>query len=175
MTFMTTTDRVSEALTGVAPSIIVRPALLPDVQPIVDLVNGYAARGEMLPKSLNKVYQNIRDFVVAEEAGRVVGCGALHVLWDDLAEIRSLAVVEGYQGRRIGAQIVEALLLDAERLAVPQVFALTYKPRFFERCGFTVVERETLPRKIWGDCIDCIKFPHCDEVAVVRDMRGQRC
>ncbi len=147
--------------------VTVRPAVLRDGEAMFELINGYATRGEMLPKSLNQVYQNIRDFVVADEGARIVGCGALHVLWDNLAEIRSLAVIEAHRGRGIGARIVQALLEDARQLAVPRVFALTYKPRFFARCGFVRIDRDLLPRKIWVDCIDCIKFPQCDEEAVI--------
>lgn len=154
--------------------VVVRQAHLNDVEAIVELVNGYASRGEMLPKSLNQVYQNVRDFVVAETTGQIIGCGALHVLWEDLGEVRSLAVVEAHRGRGIGGRIVRALLDDARDLGVPRVFALTYKPRFFMGLGFRVVERESLPRKIWVDCIDCVKFPQCDEVAVVRDLEGKQ-
>jgi len=151
-------------------TLVVRPALLNDVAVMAGLINGYAARGEMLPKSLNQIYQNIRDFVVAEQNGRIVGCGALHVLWDDLAEIRSLAVAEDHRRCGIGGQIVQVLVQDARRLGLPRVFALTYKPEFFQRCGFVTIEREWLPRKIWVDCIDCVKFPHCDEVAVLYNI-----
>lgn len=148
----------------------VRPATLADVPAIVELVNGYAARGEMLPRSLNQVYQSVRDFVVAEYDGKVVGCGALHVLWGDLGEVRSLAVAEDMRRLGIGKLIVRLLLDNARELGLPRVFALTYKPRFFVDLGFRQVERESLPRKIWLDCIDCVKFPHCDEVAVVCDL-----
>ena len=167
-------DNLMEALSDeAADPVILRPAVLRDVEAIVELVNFYASRGEMLPKSLSQVYQNIRDFVVAEREGRIVGCGALHILWDNLAEIRSLAVVEAERQRGIGGRIVRALLDDARRLAVPRVFALTYKPQFFVRCGFVPIERESLPRKIWGDCIDCVKFPRCDEVALICDLEVQ--
>jgi len=157
-----------------APSgVRVRAATVHDVEDIVHLVNIYAARGEMLPKSLNQVYQNIRDFVVAEIDGEVVGCGALHILWDNLAEVRSLAVAEGLRRQGIGGLILQELVADARQLGLPQIFALTYKPRFFTRWGFRVVERESLPRKIWIDCIDCVKFPQCDEVAVLRTLEVQ--
>ena len=157
---------------GALDSLRVRPARLTDVETIVELVNGYAAKGEMLPKSLNQVYQNLRDFVVAEEQGSIIGCGALHVVWGDLAEVRSLAVAESHRRRGVGAHIVRTLLQDALRLGLPQVFALTYKPAFFAGLGFVQVERESLPRKIWGDCIDCAKFPHCDETAMILDLDG---
>ncbi len=151
---------------------LIRPATVADVEAMVALINGFAARGEMLPKSLNQVYQNVRDFVVAEQGGRVIGCSALHVLWENLAEVRSLAVHEDYRRRGVGARIVQTLLADARMMGVSQVFALTYKPEFFIRQGFRTVDRETLPRKIWVDCIDCPKFPKCDEVAVIRDMEA---
>ena len=153
-----------------AAAVIVRPAVVADVEAMVELINTFAARGEMLPKSLNQVYQNVRDFVVAELGGRLVGCGALHVLWGNLGEIRSLAVEEPSRRRGIGSRIVRALLTDARQLGLPQVFALTYKPRFFQALGFRVVDRESLPRKIWVDCIDCVRFPQCDEVAVILDL-----
>ncbi|MCL6429720.1 MAG: N-acetyltransferase [Anaerolineae bacterium] len=153
-----------------ASGVTVRPAVVADVEAIAEMINAYAARGEMLPKSLNQVYQNVRDFVVAEQAGRLIGCGALHVLWGDLAEIRSLAVEEAFRRRGIGSQIVRVLLHDARQLGLPQVFALTFKPEFFQALGFRVVDRESLPRKIWVDCIDCVRFPQCDEVAVILDL-----
>lgn len=153
-----------------APHVTVRRARLSDVEAVVCLINSHATRGEMLPKSLNQVYQNVRDFVVAERQGQIVGCGALHVLWGNLAEVRSLAVVDSCRRQGIGGLMLQALLRDAERLGVPQVFALTYRPGFFERWGFRTVERESLPRKIWVDCIDCPKFLQCDEVAVLLDL-----
>lgn len=150
--------------------MIIRPATVADVEVMVALINGYAARGEMLPKSLNQVYQNVRDFVIALEGEEVAGCGALHVLWGDLAEIRSLAVREQNRGQGLGGRLVRTLLADARRLGLSRVFALTYKPEFFATQGFSVVDKDALPRKIWVDCIDCVKFPQCDEVAVAIDL-----
>lgn len=164
--------RPAAGATAPADAVSVRPALLGDVGAVAELINGYAARGEMLPKSLSQVYQNVRDFQVAESLRRIVGCGALHVLWDDLGEIRSLAVAEPYRRRGIGGRIVQALLAEARELGLPRVFALTYKPEFFLRQGFVRVERESLPRKIWLDCIDCVKFPQCDEVAVISSLEA---
>jgi len=151
----------------------VRTATVSDAEAIADLVNGYAARGEMLPKSLNHVYQNIRDFLVVEAPEGIVACGALHVLWDNLGEIRSLAVHDAYRRRGIGGQIVRTHLEGARQLGLPQVFALSYKPQFFVSLGFVVVERDSLPRKIWVDCIDCVKFPQCDEVAVIYNLEAE--
>jgi amino-acid N-acetyltransferase len=149
-----------------------RKARVDDVPQMADLINGYAAKGEMLPKSLNQIYQSLRDFVVVEESGQIVGCGALHIVWDDLAEIRSLAVVEGRWGNGLGRQMVTCLLEETRQLGLPTVFALTYREEFFKKMGFQVVDKDTLPRKIWVDCIDCLKFPHCDETAVVLHLNS---
>jgi amino-acid N-acetyltransferase len=151
-----------------------RKARVGDVPQMADLINGYAAQGEMLPKSLNKIYQSLRDFVVVEEGGQIVGCGALHIVWDDLAEIRSLAVVEERWGNGLGHQMVTCLLEEARQLGLPTVFALTYREEFFKKLGFQVVDKDTLPRKIWVDCIDCLKFPHCDETAMVLHLNSNR-
>lgn len=167
------TERDSMSRSEALPEVRVRPATVRDVEAIVALVNGYAARGEMLPKSLNQVYQNIRDFSVAEQGDEIVGCGALHVLWDNLGEVRSLAVADGLRRQGIGGLILRQLVADARELGLPEVFALTYKPHFFARWGFRTVERESLPRKIWVDCIDCIKFPKCDEMAVLRSLEAE--
>lgn len=165
----------ARALEGIALSMDtrVRPATVADVEAIAALINQYAARGEMLPKSLNQVYQNVRDFCVVEATEGLVACGALHVLWGDLGEIRSLAVREDCRGQGLGAALVRAHLGDARLLGLPRVFALTYKPGFFARLGFVPIDRDSLPRKIWVDCIDCIKFPQCDEVAVICDLERE--
>jgi amino-acid N-acetyltransferase len=152
-------------------SIIVRKARVQDCMEIFGLVNLYARRGLMLPKSRNQIYQNVRDFVVVEEKGQIVGCGALHVLWDDLAEIRSLAVVEERQGNGLGRLMVLHMLDEAREIGLPIVFTLTYVPGFFEKIGFKLIDKNELPRKIWVDCIDCVKFPNnCDEIALIREV-----
>jgi amino-acid N-acetyltransferase len=155
-----------------AKNSTLRKAKVSDVSQMADLINSYAAQGEMLPKSLNQIYQGLRDFVVVEESGQIVGCGALHIVWDDLAEIRSLAVVEGRWGNGLGRQMVTCLLEETRQLGLPTVFALTYREEFFKKMGFQVVDKDTLPRKIWVDCIDCLKFPHCDETAVVLHLNS---
>ncbi len=153
--------------------IIIRKARVQDCLEIFNLVNLYARRGEMLPKSQNQIYQNIRDFVVLEEEGQIVGCGALHVLWEDLAEIRSLAVVKERRNDGLGRLMVNHLLDEAREIGLPLVFALTYVPGFFEKMGFKLIDKDELPRKIWVDCIDCIKFPNnCDEIAVIREVHN---
>lgn len=152
----------------------IRPATVADAPAIFELVNYYARQAQMLPKSHNQIYQNIRDFrVVTDPEGRVVGCGALHVVWGDLAEIRSLAIAEEYKGQGLGHQLVIHLLEDARALGMPTVFALTYAPEFFKSLGFEETDKNTLPHKIWGDCIDCPKFPNCDEIALIKDLRRE--
>jgi amino-acid N-acetyltransferase len=133
------------------------------------LINYFAGLGLMLPKSRNKLYQNIRDFFVAEKDGQFAGCCALHVIWNDLGEIRSLAVAEAYQNNGVGRRLAIAALRDAAELRLPRVFALTYQRPFFERLGFVEVDKATMPQKVWGECMDCPKFPNCDEVAMVLD------
>lgn len=149
---------------------ILRPARIPDALQIQRLVNQYASQGLMLPKSLNQVLQNIRDFAVVDRDGEVQACGALHLLWNDLAEVRSLAVREERRGNGLGRELVGALLEQAKALGIPRVFALTYQRAFFERLGFRHIDRGELPRKIWVDCIDCLKFPDCDEEGVIIDL-----
>ena len=149
---------------------MLRKANVHDVPGITALINETAQKGLVLPKSLNQVYQNIRDFVIYEENGQIVGCGALHVLWEDLAEVRSLVVDENHRRKGIGGKVVAVLLEQARELGVPRVFALTYQKKFFKALGFQVVDKETLPHKIWADCIDCVKFPHCDETAVILEL-----
>ena len=136
------------------------------------LVNYFADKGEMLARSLSEIYENIRDYFVTKEGERVIACVALHVSWSDLAEIKSLAVAEGSQREGIGAQLVEACLKDAKELGIPTVFCLTYKPGFFEKFGFSQVDKMELPRKVWTECYRCSKFPDCDEVALVYHFKS---
>jgi amino-acid N-acetyltransferase len=133
------------------------------------LINHFAGLGLMLPKPRSKLYQNIRDFFVAEREGEFAGCGALHVLWNDLGEIRSLAIAERYQKNGVGRRLAIAALEDAVELKLPRVFVLTYQQAFFEHLGFIEVEKSTLPHKVWGECMDCPKFPNCDEIAMILD------
>lgn len=146
--------------------ILIRKALVRDVPAMARLINGFAARALMLPRSHYQFYQHLRDFTVAEHEGDVIACGALQIVWEDQAEIRSLAVAPEWQRRGIGRRLVQALLEEAAALGVPSVFALTYQREFFERLGFYVVPHESLPHKIWGDCLNCPKFPNCDEIAM---------
>jgi amino-acid N-acetyltransferase len=150
--------------------VIVRRATLADVEAMHRLINHFAGQGWMLPKSRNKLYQNIRDYFVAEKDGRFAGCCAMHVLWVDLGEIRSLAVEEPFQKDGVGRRLAEAALQDARALRLPRVFVLTYQTAFFEHLGFVQVDKATMPQKVWGECMDCPKFPNCDEIAMVLDL-----
>lgn len=149
---------------------MVRRAKIKDVPQLIRLVNHYANKGEMLSRSLSQVYNSIRDYVVIEENDQVIACGALHVVWDDIGEIRTVAVTPERIGQGLGRQIVEYLLKDAYVLELPQVFTLTYKPAFFEKLGFTHVDKKDLPHKVWQDCLNCPKFPECDETSLIRTI-----
>lgn len=148
----------------------VRKATVRDVPTMARIINHWASQGIMLAKSHHQLYQYIRDYVVATHEDVVIGCGALHVVWEDLAEVRSMAVEEAWHGRGVGRQILAYLLNEARELGLPHVFALTYRQSFFARAGFYVVPHESLPHKIWGDCLNCPKFPNCDEIAMTRDI-----
>lgn len=124
----------------------------------------------MLHRSLNDLYENIRDFYIVEQDGEIVGSCALHVNWSDLAEIKALVVSDQVQGKGIGMQLLDHCFNDARELGIPKVFALTYRPGFFEKAGFTRIEKDDLPRKIWSECINCPKYPDCGEEALIRDV-----
>lgn len=149
----------------------VEKARISDIAQIHRLVNYFADKGEMLPRALSEFYENIRDFFVVREGDQVVGCAAHHIFWSDLAEIRSVAVVEEKQDQGAGVLLVEACLEEARSLGIETVFCLTYKPDFFERFGFHRVDVMELPRKVWGECQRCPKFPNCDEVALVYEVK----
>lgn len=144
-----------------------------DVKAIQRLVAEYARKGDMLPRSLSEIYENLRDYFVCEDGGEVIGSAAIHIMWEDLAEVRSLAVRDGRMRRGVGTQLVEACISEAIVLGIARVFALTYKPEFFERLGFHRVDKAELPQKIWTDCLKCAKFPDCDEIALVADFSGR--
>lgn len=147
-----------------------RAATIADVPVAVGIVNEYAERGLMIHRSPSEMYDRLRDFVIAEEDGRVIGLAGLRVMWANLAEVYSLAVRGEARGRGVGRALVEATIADARRLEIHRVFALTYERVFFERLGFSVVDRRTLPLKVWGECIRCPKHEACDEIAVVREL-----
>ena len=152
---------------------MIRAATVRDVPAIAALISAFAARGAMLFRSHAELYETVRDFVVAEDpaaAAKIVGICALEIVWADLAEVRSLAVDASCQGRGLGRQLVEAIVAEARRLEIQRVFALTYEQAFFERLGFSVVDKSALPLKVWSGCIKCPKRDGCDEIAVVRTI-----
>jgi amino-acid N-acetyltransferase len=151
----------------------VRSAKISDVKAINALISSYAEMDRMLFRSLADIYENLQTFIVAELDGSIVGCCALEVIWSDLAEIKSLAVDGAYMGKGIGVRLVTAAVEQAAKLGVPKVFALTLEPVFFEKSGFEIVEKETLPMKVWSDCARCPKQQNCDEIAVIKKVFGE--
>lgn len=151
---------------------MIRKAKVMDAKEIHQLLLEGGRRGELLPRSLNEIYDNIRDFFVIYEDNELVGVSALHVCWEDLAEIRSLMVKIDRRGEGYGAILLDACLKEALELGIKRVFALTYKVNFFRRYGFVEIDKRELPHKIWSDCIKCSKFPDCDEVAVIKNLNG---
>jgi amino-acid N-acetyltransferase len=148
----------------------VSKASIADAKAIHDLVNLFAQRGDMLPRTMGEVYENLRDFFVVRDGEEFLGCVALHIVWSDLAEVKSLAVPEEVQARGLGSKLVQACIEEARLLGLRQVFALTYRPAFFERLGFVQADVMTLPRKVWNECYRCPKFPSCNEIALVLDL-----
>jgi len=154
-----------------SPALLVRKATVEDVVRLQKLITVFAARNEMLHRSLNELFENVRDFCVIEENGEIVACSGLHVTWDDLAELKCVAVAISSQGRGLGKAVVDFSLAEARDLGLRRVFTLTYKPEFFARRGFAVVDRNSLPHKVWGECIKCHKFPNCNEVAMMYHVK----
>jgi amino-acid N-acetyltransferase len=150
---------------------MVRPARVKDVPRIYKLINSYAQKGVMLPKSLNRLYEELFTFSVVQERDSLVGCGALHVIWEDLGEIRSLAVKNSHQRKGVGSEVMNYLLNRAHEMDLKKVFVLTLKPDFFRKFGFRKIPKEKLPHKVWRDCLNCVKFPYnCDEIAMTKDL-----
>jgi len=161
---MTTPTDTQAGLDGI------RKARMADIEAIFALVTAYSRRQILLPRSRADLYESLREFQVADRNGEVVGCAALAIQWENLAEIKSLAVREAEQGTGVGRRLVEACLAEARTLGIGRVFALTSRPGFFERLGFGGIPKETLPHKIWTDCVRCPKFPDCDEEAVAIEL-----
>ncbi|RCX22742.1 amino-acid N-acetyltransferase [Fontibacillus phaseoli] len=147
---------------------VCRQAKLDDVEPLFLMIENYARQGIMLPRSRAVLERQIADFVVAEMDDKIVGCGSLCKLGEELVEIRSLGIAEGYKGRGLGSMLVEQLVDEAKKRALPKVMALTYEVSFFLKNGFAVVEKEIFPEKVWTDCVNCAKQHACDEIAVLR-------
>lgn len=150
--------------------ITFRKAKMADVEDLHALINDFAEKGVMLARSRNTLYETIREFTVIEDEGKLVGAGALHIIWEDLAEVRALAIRSEYQGKGIGKKLINELLKEAVELGIHKIFALTYQVDFFKSCGFQEVSKDEMPHKVWKECINCPKFPNCDEVAVIRKM-----
>ncbi|MDR2811835.1 MAG: N-acetyltransferase [Endomicrobium sp.] len=145
----------------------IRPAKVSDVKGIHVLVEHYANNKEMLHRSLNAIYENVQEFIVLENEGKIIACGALHVSWEDLAEVKALAVSEEYKRQGIGRKMIETLQKNAKELGVKKVFTLTFKPEFFKKLGYTEIPKEMLPHKIWSECVNCYLFPECGEVSLL--------
>jgi len=149
---------------------MLRKALLRDVLPIQELINNAAKEGKVLPRSLNDIYDNLRDFFVCEEAETVYGCCALHITWEGLAEIRSLVVHPSRQKKGMGRELIEQGCAEVRAMGVKAVFLLTANPAYFKKLGFEHVDKSQLPHKIWSDCVHCVQFPNCNEVAMRMDI-----
>lgn len=154
--------------------LTIRKAAMRDIAPILDLINGYASKGVMLPRTEFEMSEAIRDFTVVMQAETLLGCGALHFYSPTVAEIRSLAVAEKAKTQGVGRKLVSALITEAQEFELDAVFAFTYVDEFFSKVGFHVVERGALPLKAWKDCLRCPKFQACDEIAVLRVLRPGR-
>ncbi|BAV58907.1 acetyltransferase [Endomicrobiia bacterium] len=149
----------------------IRSARVMDVKEIHKLVEYHANNKEMLHRSLSAIYENIQEFVVLESEDNIVGCGALHVSWENLAEIKALAVSDKYKGQGFGRKIVKILQDNAKNLGVSRVFALSFKPKFFIKLGYEIIPKETLPHKIWSECINCHLFSECGEVPLLITLK----
>ena len=150
--------------------MMLRKAGIEDIKQIQVLINSFADEDLMLPRSLNELYENLRDFFVYGDKDKIAGCCALHICWDDLAEIKSLAVDKRYRNKGLGRALVEACVQEARTLGAKKIFVLTYAPDFFKNSGFKKIAHNKLPHKIWAECINCPKFPDCQETALIRKI-----
>jgi amino-acid N-acetyltransferase len=149
----------------------VRAAAIGDVPTIHQLLEIYAAKGNLLPRTLSELYRHLRDFFVVEADGKVVACGALEIFTEDLGEVRSLVVDETHERRGLGRLLVERITAEARAIGLQRLMALTYVPEFFHRLGFKTVSKDVLPDKVWGVCVTCYKFNQCDETAVLLELK----
>jgi len=149
----------------------VRKAIVKDASAIAGIVNYQAQKGTMLQRPISKIYDNLRDYYVVEHNGEIIGCGALHVTWSDLAEVRAVAMKDGFNGKGYGSKLVEKLIEEAKSLEIEKVFVLTYQDKFFERMGFKEIDKSDLPQKIWSECVNCVYFPDCDEIAMIKFLK----
>ena len=146
-------------------------AKITDVEPIHALINYYAGKGLMLARPRTMLYESLREFTVARDRGKVVAAGSLHIIWEDIAEVRALCVAEECAKKGVGRRLIDMFIKEAAELGIPRLFALTYQQAFFEKCGFHVVPKESLPQKVWKECVNCPKFPNCEEIAMILDVR----
>ncbi len=146
---------------------MIRKARLTDAKQIQGLINSFAKKDLMLARSLNEIYENIRDFFVFTNAKEIIGTVALHISWEDLGEIKALAVKERFQGKGVGLKLVKRAMAEAKTLKLNRIFTLTYIPQFFKKFGFRETDKKSLPQKIWGECVNCVKFPDCTETALI--------
>ncbi len=151
---------------------MIRKAEIRDIKKIHGLLKFFGDKGELLPRPFTQLYEQIRDFSVYEdpESGEVLGCCALQICWEDLAEIRSLAVEEKYHKKKVGSALVLNAMEEAAKFGMRKIFTLTYKPDFFKKFDFRITDKSELPLKIWSDCIMCVKFPDCDETAMIKEI-----
>ena len=150
---------------------MIRKAIIKDIKKIHMLLAYYGKKGDMLARPLSNLYDHVRDFIVYEDKEQeIIGCCALQFCWEDIAEIRSLAVQENYIRKKIGSILIEKAIEEAELFGIKKIFTLTYKPDFFKTHHFYKIDRSELPLKIWSDCITCVKFPDCDETAMIREI-----
>lgn len=150
---------------------IVRKAVISEVIQIQRILNHYGDKGILLPRSLSELYEHLRDFYVAtDNDGNIIATCALGLCWEELAEIRSLAVVEKYHGQNYSIKLVERCIEEAKTLGLKKIFTLTYIPEYFKKMGFRIVDKSELPHKVWSDCLKCTKFPDCDEIALIKEI-----
>ncbi len=150
---------------------MIRRAAIADVPELGRIINDAAEFGLMLHRSQSYLFEHVRDFCVAELDGKVVGVCGLNIVWGNLAEIYALAVDRTCRGKGLGSQLVEACVDEAEQLGIPRLMTLTYERSFFERLGFSIVDRQELPLKVWSQCVHCLKNQACDEIAMIRVLQ----
>ncbi len=149
---------------------MMRKAKISDVKEIQKLINQYAKNDEMLPRSLNQIYEQLQNFYVVELNRKIAACCELFITWEDLAEVKALAVAPNYSGKGFGSALVKKCISTAKQLGVKKVFALTFKPEFFLKLGFKIVSKDVMPHKIWFECVKCPLFPDCNEVPVMKEI-----
>ena len=149
---------------------MLRQATTQDIPRIQKLLEHYANQGLLLPRALSDLYENTRDFIIYREEMKIIGTSALHICWEDLGEIRSLAVLPEQTKKGIGSELVNHCEVQARQLGLQKTFTLTYQESFFTKLGYQKIDKNSLPHKIWRDCLQCVKFPNCDEIAMIKNL-----